>query len=74
MGMTVLYIFKYIEWVNRNAWFTYLLMGTFSYMENIQCYLLWSIFASPSLKQLKKKIQLQRLLNAFILMKFSIDL
>jgi len=26
----------YIEWVNRNTWFTYLLMSTFSYMDNVQ--------------------------------------
>ena len=31
MGMTDLYISMYIEWVNRNIWFTYLLKGTFSY-------------------------------------------
>jgi len=47
MGMTELYVSTYIEWVNRNTWFTYLLIGTFSYMNNIQRNLLWaSIFAT----------------------------
>ena len=36
MGMKELYISMYIEWVNRNTWFTYLLMSTFSYMDNVQ--------------------------------------
>ena len=47
MGMTELYISKYIEWFNHNTWFTYLLIGTFTFMDNVQCNLLWaSIFAA----------------------------
>ena len=45
MGMTELYLSTI--WVNCNTWFTSLLMGTFSYLENIQRNLLWaSIFAA----------------------------
>ena len=40
MGMKELHIYiyisMYIEWVNLNTWFTYLLMSTFSYMDNVQ--------------------------------------
>ena len=32
MGMTDFYISTYIDWVNHNACFTYLLMGTFRYI------------------------------------------
>ena len=41
MGMTKLYISMYIEWVE---WFTYLLMGTFSYMDNVQHNSLWASY------------------------------
>jgi len=33
MGLPELYKSTYINWVNCNAWFTYLLMGTLSYMS-----------------------------------------
>ena len=36
MGMTELYISRYLDWVNHNTWFTYLLMSTFSYIDNVQ--------------------------------------
>ena len=37
--------------MDRNKWFTYLLMGTFSYMDNILCNLLWVfIFAAGMIK------------------------
>ena len=39
--MTKLYISMYIEWVE---WFTYLLMGTFSYMDNVQHNSLWASY------------------------------
>ena len=36
MRMTELYISTYIDWDSNNTRFTYSLMGTFSYMDNIQ--------------------------------------
>ena len=36
MGMTELYISTFIDWDSNNTRFTYSLMGTFSYMDNIQ--------------------------------------
>ena len=36
-----------IEWVNRITWFPYLLMGTSSYVDNVERNLLWaSIFST----------------------------
>ena len=32
----LLYIYIYIEWINHNTCFTYLLMDTFIYMDNVQ--------------------------------------
>ena len=31
-----IYIY-FLDWVNRNTLFTYLLMSTFRYMDNVQC-------------------------------------
>ena len=47
MGLTELYIYIhlcYIEWVNWNTWFTYLIMGTFSCMNNVQRHFLWALY------------------------------
>ena len=37
MGMSELYISMYIDWVFRNTQFTYLLTGTHTYVDNVQC-------------------------------------
>ena len=34
-GVIYIYISTYMEWVNRNTWFTYLLKGTFRYIMTI---------------------------------------
>ena len=47
MGLTELYIYIhlcYIEWVNWNTWFTYLIMGTFSCINNVQRHFLWALY------------------------------
>ena len=41
MGMMEIFISTYIDWVNCNTWFMYLVIGKFSYMDIVRCNLLW---------------------------------